>query len=104
METGNAVMGRGGGHVISRKGKGFPRPGPYLEKYHARAPYDPVTGQLKPVKPGLPQWTKVFGEAITQLAAEYPSLVAVTAAMPAGTPTEMLQAKGPARGVQVGDA
>src|SRR6059036_231207 len=33
------------------------------------APYDPVTGKLRPVNPGPPQWTKVFGEALTQLAA-----------------------------------
>src|SRR5207244_2586273 len=50
-------------HVITEKGKGFPLPEPDLEKYHARAPYDPVTGKLKPVNPGLPQWTRVFAEA-----------------------------------------
>ncbi|HEY6854366.1 MAG TPA: 1-deoxy-D-xylulose-5-phosphate synthase, partial [Gemmatimonadales bacterium] len=91
-------------HVISQKGKGFPLPEPDVEKYHARAPYDPVTGQLKPVKPGLPQWTKVFGEAITQLAAEYPSLVAVTAAMPSGTGTNIFQKKWPERFFDVGIA
>src|SRR6266540_3635980 len=69
-------------HVISEKGKGFPLPEPDLEKYHARAPYDPVTGKLKPVNPGPPQWTKVFGEAITQLAAEHADFVTITAAMP----------------------
>src|SRR6266853_1951875 len=31
-------------HVITEKGKGFPLPAPDTEKYHARAPYDPVTG------------------------------------------------------------
>ena len=91
-------------HVISQKGKGFPLPEPDLEKYHARAPYDPLTGQLKPVKPGMPQWTKVFGEAITQLAAEYPSLVAVTAAMPSGTGTNIFQKKWPDRFFDVGIA
>jgi 1-deoxy-D-xylulose-5-phosphate synthase len=91
-------------HVISQKGKGFPLPEPDLEKYHARAPYDPVTGQLKPVKAGLPQWTKVFGEAITQLAAEYPALVAVTAAMPSGTGTNIFQKKWPERFFDVGIA
>src|SRR6195256_1803523 len=48
-------------HVITEKGKGSPLPEPDLEKSHARAPYDPVTGQLKPVNPGPPQWTRVFG-------------------------------------------
>jgi len=91
-------------HVITEKGKGFPLPEPDLEKYHARAPYDPVTGKLKPVNPGPPPWTKVFGEAITQLAAEYPNLVAITAAMPSGTGTNIFQKKWPARFFDVGIA
>ncbi|PYP69297.1 MAG: 1-deoxy-D-xylulose-5-phosphate synthase [Gemmatimonadetes bacterium] len=93
-------------HVITEKGRGFPLPEPDLEKYHARAPYDPVTGKLKPPSPGggAPQWTKVFGEAITQLAAEYPSLVAITAAMPSGTGTNVFQKKWPERFFDVGIA
>src|SRR5918996_3028759 len=91
-------------HVITEKGKGFPLPAPDLEKYHARAPYDPVTGELKPVQPGLPQWTKVFGEAITQLAAEHSSLVTITAAMPSGTGTNIFQKKWPDRFFDVGIA
>jgi 1-deoxy-D-xylulose-5-phosphate synthase len=91
-------------HVITEKGKGFPLPLPDSEKYHARAPYDPVTGELKPVKAGPPQWTKVFGEALSQLAAEYPKLVAITAAMPSGTGTNILQKKWPDRFFDVGIA
>ncbi len=91
-------------HVITEKGKGFPLPEPDTEKYHARAPYDPVTGQLKPVTPGPPQWTRVFGEALTQLAAEYPRLVAITAAMPSGTGTNLFQKKWPDRFFDVGIA
>src|SRR6059036_929463 len=91
-------------HIVTEKGKGFPLPEPDLEKYHARAPYDPVTGELRPVNPVLPQWTKVFGEAITQLAAEYTSLVAITAAMPSGTGTNIFQKKWPDRFFDVGIA
>ena len=91
-------------HVISEKGRGFPLPEPDLEKYHARAPYDPVTGKLKPVNPGAPQWTKIFGEAITQLAAEDPGFVAITAAMPSGTGTNIFQKKWPERFFDVGIA
>jgi 1-deoxy-D-xylulose-5-phosphate synthase len=91
-------------HVLTEKGKGFPLPEPDVEKYHARAPYDPVTGVLKPVAPGAPQWTKVFGEAITQLGAEYPNLVAITAAMPSGTGTNLFQQKWPDRFFDVGIA
>jgi 1-deoxy-D-xylulose-5-phosphate synthase len=91
-------------HVLTEKGKGFPLPEPDLEKYHARAPYDPVTGKLKPVNPGPPLWTKVFGEALTQLAAEDPSFVAITAAMPSGTGTNIFQKKWPGRFFDVGIA
>ncbi len=91
-------------HVITQKGKGFPFPEPDLEKFHARQPYDPVTGQLKSAAGGPPQWTKVFGEAITQLAAEHGELVAVTAAMPSGTGTNIFQKKWPGRFFDVGIA
>jgi 1-deoxy-D-xylulose-5-phosphate synthase len=104
FETVKTLKGPRVVHVITEKGKGFPLPAPDLEKYHARAPYDPVTGELKPVQPGLPQWTKVFGEAITQLATEYPDLVAITAAMPSGTGTNVFQKKWPARFFDVGIA
>ncbi|HEY6808849.1 MAG TPA: 1-deoxy-D-xylulose-5-phosphate synthase [Gemmatimonadales bacterium] len=91
-------------HVLTQKGKGFPLPEPDLEKYHARAPYDPVTGRLKPVAPGAPQWTKVFGEAVAQLGAEYPKLAVITAAMPSGTGTNAFQKKFPERFFDVGIA
>src|SRR3989454_3307521 len=91
-------------HVITEKGKGFPLPAPDTEKYHARAPYDPVTGELRPVQPGPPQWTRTFGQAITQLAAEYPKLVVITAAMPSGTGTNAFQKEWPERFFDVGIA
>jgi 1-deoxy-D-xylulose-5-phosphate synthase len=91
-------------HVLTQKGKGFPREEPDLEKFHARAPYDPATGDLRTPASGPPQWTKVFGDAITQLAAEYPSLVAITAAMPSGTGTNIFQKKWPERFFDVGIA
>jgi 1-deoxy-D-xylulose-5-phosphate synthase len=91
-------------HVITEKGRGFPLPEPDLEKYHARPPYDPATGKLKPAASGPPAWTKVFGEALTQLGAEQPNLVAITAAMPSGTGTNAFQKKFPERFFDVGIA
>src|SRR2546429_5022242 len=46
----------------------------------------------------------MFGEAITQLAGEYPKLVAITAAMPSGTGTGIFQKKWPERFFDVGIA
>ncbi|MCH7875755.1 MAG: 1-deoxy-D-xylulose-5-phosphate synthase [Gemmatimonadetes bacterium] len=91
-------------HVITEKGKGFPLQEPDLEKFHARRPYNPETGELKPAKKGPPAWTKVFGTAITELAAEYPNLVTITAAMPSGTGTNIFQKKWPERFFDVGIA
>ena len=91
-------------HVITEKGKGFPYREPDLEKFHARNPYDPVTGELKPVGEGPPAWTKVFGRAITELAAEHEEIVAITAAMPSGTGTNIFQKRWPDRFFDVGIA
>jgi 1-deoxy-D-xylulose-5-phosphate synthase len=91
-------------HVITEKGKGFPLEEEDLEKFHARKPYDPVTGELRPSKKGPPAWTKVFGTAITELAAEHPEIVAITAAMPSGTGTNIFQKKWPERFFDVGIA
>ncbi|HEX9727247.1 MAG TPA: 1-deoxy-D-xylulose-5-phosphate synthase [Gemmatimonadales bacterium] len=91
-------------HVITQKGKGFPLEQPDTEKFHARNPYDPETGELLPAKGGLPAWTKLFGCAITELAGEYPGIVAITAAMPSGTGTNIFQKKWPERFFDVGIA
>ena len=91
-------------HVVTHKGKGFPLSDPDLEKYHARQPYDPVTGKLKASASGPPAWTKVFGDAITQLGGEHPELVAITGAMPSGTGTNIFQKKWPDRFFDVGIA
>lgn len=91
-------------HVITEKGRGFPLKEPDVEKFHARNPYDPVTGVLKPTQDERPTWTKVFGQALTQLAAEHPELVAITAAMPSGTGTNIFQKRWPDRFFDVGIA
>jgi 1-deoxy-D-xylulose-5-phosphate synthase len=91
-------------HVITEKGKGFPLATPDIEKFHARKPYDPVTGEVRPSSKGLPAWTSVFGNAITELADEYPELVAITAAMPSGTGTNIFQKRWPDRFFDVGIA
>ncbi len=91
-------------HVLTQKGKGFPLEEPDREKFHARAPYDPATGELKAAGGGPPQWTKVFGDAITQLGSEHPELVVITAAMPSGTGTGTFQKQFPERFFDVGIA
>lgn len=105
LETAKRETGPRLVHVLTEKGKGFPLAEPDREKFHARKPYDPVTGVLKPSKAkGPPAWTKVFGTALAELAAEHPEMVAITAAMPSGTGTEIFQKKWPGRFFDVGIA
>jgi 1-deoxy-D-xylulose-5-phosphate synthase len=91
-------------HVVTQKGKGFTHAESNQEKWHGLAAYDPETGEPRKKASGPPTWTQVFGEAITLLAAEHPELVAVTAAMPSGTGTNIFQKKWPDRFFDVGIA
>ncbi|HTS86867.1 MAG TPA: 1-deoxy-D-xylulose-5-phosphate synthase [Gemmatimonadales bacterium] len=91
-------------HVITEKGKGFALAEANKEKWHGLAAYDPETGEPRKKSSGPPTWTQVFGEGLTALAAEYPSLVAITAAMPSGTGTSVFQARWPERFFDVGIA
>jgi 1-deoxy-D-xylulose-5-phosphate synthase len=91
-------------HVLTEKGKGFEFAEQNKEKWHGLAAYDPVTGEFRKQASGPPSWTQVFGEAITALAAEHRNLVAITAAMPSGTGTNIFQNRWPERFFDVGIA
>ncbi len=91
-------------HVMTQKGKGFQFAEDNREKWHGLAAYDPVTGEARKKASGPPTWTQVFGDGLTALAAEHPELVAVTAAMPSGTGTNIFQKKYPDRFFDVGIA
>ena len=91
-------------HVLTQKGKGLTFAEDNKEKWHGLAAYDPVTGEMKKKASGPPAWTKIFGDGITQLAEEYPEVVAITGAMPAGTGTNVFQKAFPERFFDVGIA
>jgi 1-deoxy-D-xylulose-5-phosphate synthase len=92
-------------HVITKKGKGFPA-GEHHEKWHALpAGHDPSTGkQKKAAATANPAYTAVFGKGLTELAAADTAIVAITAAMPAGTGTAIFAAAHPDRFFDVGIA
>jgi len=91
-------------HVMTQKGKGFSFAESNQEKWHGLAAYDPLTGEARKTASGPPTWTQVFGDGLTALAAEYPELVAITAAMPSGTGTNLFQKQYPGRFFDVGIA
>jgi 1-deoxy-D-xylulose-5-phosphate synthase len=91
-------------HVMTQKGKGFGFAESNQEKWHGLAAYDPITGEARKKASGPPTWTQVFGDGLTALAAEHPELVAVTAAMPSGTGTNLFQKQYPGRFFDVGIA
>jgi 1-deoxy-D-xylulose-5-phosphate synthase len=91
-------------HVMTQKGKGFSFAEDNQEKWHGLAAYDPVTGEARKKASGPPTWTQVFGDGLTALAGEHPEVVAITAAMPSGTGTNVFQKTYPDRFFDVGIA
>lgn len=71
-------------HVVTTKGKGYVPAEANPEYFHGVGCFDPVTG--KGTENGtLPSYTDVFAEAVVQVGRENPRVVAITAAMCAGT-------------------
>jgi 1-deoxy-D-xylulose-5-phosphate synthase len=91
-------------HVITQKGKGFPA-GAHDEKWHALPPgHDPATGKQIKQSSANPAYTAVFGKGLTELATERRDVVAITAAMPTGTGTNIFYRAHPDRFFDVGIA
>ncbi len=90
-------------HVITQKGKGYHLAEEDPWTWHASSPFDKTSGS-RVKKPGLPRYQKVFGEGLIQLADLNPKVVAITAAMPDGTSTDMFAEAHPERYFDVGIA
>jgi 1-deoxy-D-xylulose-5-phosphate synthase len=92
-------------HVITQKGKGYKPAEEDEQKLHGVTPFDKVTGKMyKSDKPQPPSYTKVFGEAVVQLARQNSKIVGITAAMPEGTGLNILKKEIPERFFDVGIA
>lgn len=70
-------------HTITQKGKGYDYAEKNPNKFHGVGPFDYSTGTV--VKSGSNNYSKAFGDAITEIAKENNKVVAITAAMPDGT-------------------
>ncbi len=90
-------------HVFSEKGKGPSYASEHYQKLHALNPFDKMTGvELK--KSSVPSYTKIFGQALTELAKRNEKIIGINAAMPDGTGLNILQKEIPERYFDVGIA
>ena len=95
-------------HVISEKGYGYAPAKDHVQKFHAAGgAFDKITGKAtaKPLEMPLPpDYTKVFGTALTEIAKANNKVVGITAAMPDGTGLNILQQELPDKFFDVGIA
>ena len=91
-------------HVITQKGKGFSPAEEDAYKWHARPPFDKISGEEKRKASGLPRYQKAFGRGLTQLGELDERIVAITAGMPDGTSTDLFDQAFPDRFLDVGIA
>ena len=91
-------------HVVTKKGKGYTPAEERPNEFHGTGPFDIATGK-KITKPGAPPtYTSVFGKTLVELAEKDKSIVAITAAMPEGTGTNLFAQRFPDRFFDVGIA
>eukprot|EP00274_Cyanoptyche_gloeocystis_P008431 CAMPEP_0196658400 /NCGR_PEP_ID=MMETSP1086-20130531/29559_1 /TAXON_ID=77921 /ORGANISM="Cyanoptyche gloeocystis , Strain SAG4.97" /LENGTH=648 /DNA_ID=CAMNT_0041991959 /DNA_START=462 /DNA_END=2408 /DNA_ORIENTATION=+ len=91
-------------HVVTEKGRGY-RPAELApDKYHGVVRFDVRTGKQEKPKEQAPSYTKIFAEALIKEAEEDGRIVAITAAMPGGTGTDLFAKKFPERCFDVGIA
>ncbi len=91
-------------HVITQKGKGYVHAEASADKHHAVSKFNVITGEQAKSPPGPPSYTRVFADALIGEAERDPNVVAVTAAMPAGTGLDRFGKRFPDRTFDVGIA
>ncbi|MDQ0324799.1 1-deoxy-D-xylulose-5-phosphate synthase [Rhodopseudomonas julia] len=91
-------------HVVTRKGKGYGPAEASADKYHGVSRFNVITGEQAKGRSNAPSYTKVFATSLVQEAKEDEKIVAVTAAMPAGTGLDIFQSEFPERTFDVGIA
>ena len=91
-------------HACTIKGKGYAPAEGSTDKYHGVSKFDVATGEMSKSASNAPSYTSVFGATLTEIAARDPKVVAVTAAMPAGTGVNKMADRFPARVFDVGIA
>jgi 1-deoxy-D-xylulose-5-phosphate synthase len=91
-------------HVLTKKGRGYAHAEGDPNTYHGLNPFDVTSGKPLPGRKAPPAYTKVFADAVCELAEQNPRVVAVTAAMADGTGLAKFKEKFPDRFFDVGIA
>jgi 1-deoxy-D-xylulose-5-phosphate synthase len=91
-------------HVITKKGKGYAPAEENPGDYHGLGPFDIKTGVPVPAPEAPVSYTRCFGDTLVHLAETEPKIVAITAAMPAGTGLMQFARRFPNRFFDVGIA
>jgi 1-deoxy-D-xylulose-5-phosphate synthase len=89
-------------HVLTQKGKGFEPALQKQKKFHGLGPYDPETGETKPLSRRT--YSEIFADTMVKLAHYNDKVVAITAAMPNGTALDRFQPHHPDKYFDVGIA
>jgi len=91
-------------HVVTKKGHGYSPAEKSADKYHGVGRFDVVTGEQVKVKANAPSYTDTFARALIAEAEHDDKIVAITAAMPAGTGLDKFARRFPERCFDVGIA
>lgn len=90
-------------HVITQKGKGYRPAEERPDQFHGPGPFELGSGQFIK-KAEHVSYSQAFAEALVEVAAQRPEIVAITAAMPDGTKLDYFQSRFPKRFFDVGIA
>jgi 1-deoxy-D-xylulose-5-phosphate synthase len=91
-------------HVITKKGKGYAPAEENPGDYHGVGPFNIATGAPVPAPEAPISYTRCFGDTLVHLAETEPKVIAITAAMPAGTGLMRFARRFPNRFFDVGIA
>jgi len=84
-------------HVVTQKGKGYGPAEAAADRYHGVNRFDVLTGAQDKPKANAPSYTSVFAKSLVAEAERDDKIVAITAAMPAGTGLDIFEKAFPER-------
>ena len=89
-------------HMVTKKGKGYKPAETDSSRFHGLGPFEIESGKCKSLKSD--SYSKIFGNKLCELAQDNDKIVAITAAMTAGTGLQSFRKKFPTRFFDVGIA